>query len=166
MADGIPFSLHLPIAAGWGSAGAFPNAADGNDVTQFRFVRLGLVLLVPPPGPASRLPAVVPKFWLRECERAWTVRALRRLSNAQRQRVWDSREAEGTLRSWAQHFITPSYFNQGLERYWRNVVKAFLRTELEFSRSIVSDSMRPHGLQNARPPFHHQRPEFTQTHVH
>ena len=97
VADGIPFSLHLPTAARWGSAGAFPNAADGNDVTQFRFVRLGLALLVPPPGPASPLPAIVPKFWLRECERAWTVRALRRLSNAQKQRVWDSRQAEGTF---------------------------------------------------------------------
>ena len=31
---------------------------------------------------------------------------------------------------------------------------------------VVSDSLRPSGLQHARPPVHHQLPEFTQTHVH
>ena len=83
-ADGTPFSLHLPIAAEWGSAGAFPNAADGNDVDQFLFVPQGVALLVPPPGPAPRLPAVTPvsAAW------AWKgldlLEALRRLSNAQR----------------------------------------------------------------------------------
>ena len=30
----------------------------------------------------------------------------------------------------------------------------------------MSNSMQPHGLQHARPPFHHQLLEFTQTHVH
>ena len=36
----------------------------------------------------------------------------------------------------------------------------------QFSRSVVSDCLQPHGLQHARPPCHHQLPEFTQTHVH
>ena len=38
-----------------------------------------------------------------------------------------------------------------------------------FSRSIVSDSLRPHEPQHARTPglpVHHQLPESTQTHVH
>ena len=30
----------------------------------------------------------------------------------------------------------------------------------------MSDSLRPHGLQYARPPVHHQLLELTQTHVH
>ena len=30
----------------------------------------------------------------------------------------------------------------------------------------MSDSLRPHGLQHAGLPVHHQLPEFTQTHVH
>ena len=30
----------------------------------------------------------------------------------------------------------------------------------------MSNSLRPHELQHARPPVHHQYPEFTQTHVH
>ena len=29
----------------------------------------------------------------------------------------------------------------------------------------MSNSLRPHGLQHARPPVHHELPEFTQTHV-
>ena len=44
----------------------------------------------------------------------------------------------------------------------------FLYSSVQFSRSVMSDSLWPHGLQHARPPFpvHHQLPEFTQTHVH
>ena len=36
----------------------------------------------------------------------------------------------------------------------------------QFSHSVVSDSLRPHGLQHTRPPVHHQLPEPTQTQVH
>ena len=32
--------------------------------------------------------------------------------------------------------------------------------------SVVSDSLRPHGLQHPGLPVHHPLPEFTQTHVH
>ena len=35
-----------------------------------------------------------------------------------------------------------------------------------FSHSVVSDSLRPHGLQHARLPIHHGLPELAQTHVH
>ena len=45
----------------------------------------------------------------------------------------------------------------------RNWVKL---SSVQFSRSVVSNSLRPHGLQHTRPPVHHQLPEFTQTHVH
>ena len=37
---------------------------------------------------------------------------------------------------------------------------------VQFSHSVVSDSLRPHESQHARPPVHHHLPEFTQTHVH
>ena len=37
---------------------------------------------------------------------------------------------------------------------------------VQFSCSIVSDSLQPRGLQHAGLPVHHQLPEFTQTHVH
>ena len=39
-------------------------------------------------------------------------------------------------------------------------------SSVQFSRSVVSDSLQPHESQHARPPIHHQLPEFTQTHVH
>ena len=39
-------------------------------------------------------------------------------------------------------------------------------TSVQFSRSVVSDSLRPHEPQHARTPVHLQLPEFTQTHVH
>ena len=37
---------------------------------------------------------------------------------------------------------------------------------VQLSRSVVSNSLRPHGLQHARPPVRHHLLEFTQTHVH
>ena len=37
---------------------------------------------------------------------------------------------------------------------------------IHFSHSVVSNSLRPHGLQHARPPCPYQLPEFTQTHAH
>ena len=48
------------------------------------------------------------------------------------------------------------------------ILKAYdliLRSD-QISRSVVSDSLQPHELQHARPPVHHQLPEFTQTLVH
>ena len=37
---------------------------------------------------------------------------------------------------------------------------------LLFSCQVMSDSLRPHGLQHARPPVPHHLPEFAQVHVH
>ena len=39
-------------------------------------------------------------------------------------------------------------------------------SSVQFSHSVVSNSLRPHESQHTRPPVHHQLPEFTQTHVH
>ena len=39
-------------------------------------------------------------------------------------------------------------------------------SSVQFSCSVVSDSLRPHELQHAGLPIHHQLLEFTQTHVH
>ena len=36
----------------------------------------------------------------------------------------------------------------------------------QISRSVVSDSLRPHESQQVRPPCPHQLLEFTETHVH
>ena len=37
---------------------------------------------------------------------------------------------------------------------------------VQFSRSVVSDSLRPMNPSTPGLPVHHQLPEFTQTHVH
>ena len=37
---------------------------------------------------------------------------------------------------------------------------------VQFSHSVMSNSLRPHRLQHAKLPVHHQLPELTQTHVH
>ena len=37
---------------------------------------------------------------------------------------------------------------------------------VQFSRSVVSNSLRPHELQHSRSPVHHQILESTQIHVH
>ena len=39
-------------------------------------------------------------------------------------------------------------------------------SSVQFSRSVVSNSLRPHESQHARPPCPSQLPEFTQTHAH
>ena len=41
-----------------------------------------------------------------------------------------------------------------------------MTTNLLFTRSAVSDSLRPHGLQHAGLPWASCLPEFAQTHVH
>ena len=39
-------------------------------------------------------------------------------------------------------------------------------SSVQFSSSVVSDSLEPHGLEHARLPVHHKLPELSQTHVH
>ena len=48
---------------------------------------------------------------------------------------------------------------------YKAVLIDFLHS-VQFSRSVVSDSLRPQGLRTPGLPVHHQLPEFTQTHVH
>ena len=47
----------------------------------------------------------------------------------------------------------------------REPVSCSTFSSVQFSRSVVSYSLRPHELQLGLP-VHHQLPEFTQTHVH
>ena len=44
-------------------------------------------------------------------------------------------------------------------------VHTLISASVQFSYSVVSNSLRPHEPQHTRPPYH-QLPEFTQTHVH
>ena len=42
----------------------------------------------------------------------------------------------------------------------------FIISSVQFSHSIVSNSLQPHELQHARPPCPSPTSEFTQTHIH
>ena len=44
--------------------------------------------------------------------------------------------------------------------------RMWLKNSVQFSRSVVSDSLRPHESQHTNLPVHHQLPEFTQIHAH
>ena len=44
---------------------------------------------------------------------------------------------------------------------WRSSIST-----VQFSHSVMSDSLRPHELQHARPPCPSSTPKFTQTHVY
>ena len=39
-------------------------------------------------------------------------------------------------------------------------------SSVKFSRSVMSNTLQPHGLQHTRPPCPSPTPEFTRTHVH
>ena len=45
-----------------------------------------------------------------------------------------------------------------------NIIQYHL--SVQFSHSVVSNSLQPHGLQHTRLPVHHQLQELAQTHVH
>ena len=47
-----------------------------------------------------------------------------------------------------------------------HLIIAVIQTSVQFSHSVVSDSLRPHESQQPGLPVHHHLPEFTQTHVH
>ena len=53
----------------------------------------------------------------------------------------------------------------------RNMLNLYSRrwdriSSVQFCRSVMSNTLRPHESQHARPPCPYQLPEFTQTHVH
>ena len=50
--------------------------------------------------------------------------------------------------------------------YINTCIKSYCRPSVQFSRSVLSNSLQPHGLRIPGFPVHHQLPELTQTHVH
>ena len=48
----------------------------------------------------------------------------------------------------------------------RHQLKFNTRSSVQFSHSVMSNSLQPHELQHARPPCPSPTPEFTQIHVH
>ena len=50
--------------------------------------------------------------------------------------------------------------------YIENPKNSTKNCSVQLSRSVMSDSLKTHESQHARPPVHHQLPGFTQIHVH
>ena len=48
----------------------------------------------------------------------------------------------------------------------RKIISFFWVASVQFSRSVISNSLQPHDCSIPGLPVHHQFPEFTQTHVH
>ena len=67
------------------------------------------------------------------------------------------------------------YIIHGVTKSWKRlndfhftftrIVNEMFRS-VQFSCSVLSDSLQPHGLQTPGLPVHHQLSELTQTHVH
>ena len=63
------------------------------------------------------------------------------------------------------HFFESSQFSFLI--FYILSIKTFTSLgSVQFSHSVMSNSLWPHGLQHAGLPVHHQLPEFTQTHIH
>ena len=54
--------------------------------------------------------------------------------------------------------------HQNFDRDCTEFIDCF--SSVQFSCSVIYDSLQPHGLQHARLSVHHQLPELAQTHVH
>ena len=63
-----------------------------------------------------------------------------------------------------------NWFNEIFVRdkgFLKNISRSQYTRDVSSVQSLSHDHfLWPHGLQDARPPCHHQLPEFTQTHVH
>ena len=46
------------------------------------------------------------------------------------------------------------------------VITLIILSSVQFSHSVLYDSLQSHGLQQVSLPVHQKLPEFTQTHVH
>ena len=77
--------------------------------------------------------------------------------------------SSGLAGSWGFNMFHLIFFSKfyatNLHSYQKNRLTVFL-PHIHFSRSVVSNSLPPHGLQHASRPVHHQLPEFTQAQVH
>ena len=80
----------------------------------------------------------------------------------------DEQQGRGRLgRAWAGGSYLWEWEVEGMDGgEVRGLEGGSARSSVQFSRSVVSDSLRPHESQHAGFPVHHQLPESTQTHVH
>ena len=80
---------------------------------------------------------------------------------------WISLQSKGLSRLSNTIVQKHQFFGTQLSLLFNSHVHRWLleKPSVQFSHSVLSDSLRPHGLRHASLPVHHQLPEFTQTHV-
>ena len=61
-------------------------------------------------------------------------------------------DAEKAIDQIQQQFMIKTLQKMGIEGTYLNIVKAIYDSLVQFSHSVVSDSLRPHKSQHARPP--------------
>ena len=62
--------------------------------------------------------------------------------------------------------LNARFSKEGIDMAIKHIKICSVSRVLQFSHSVVFDSLQPHGLQHASFPVHHQLPELTQTHIH
>ena len=70
------------------------------------------------------------------------------------------------FRMWVHCIQVCSMDCKALCSVWFQIEGGIVLSSVQFSCSVVSDSLRPHNRSTPRLPVHHQLLEFTQTHVH
>ena len=64
----------------------------------------------------------------------------------------------------ASPFLLHSFLSS--QPHCTGYLRWFIRSSVQFSCSVMSDSLQPHGLQHDKPPCPSETPELAQTHVH
>ena len=62
--------------------------------------------------------------------------------------------------------LNAHFSKEGTDMAIKHIKICSISLVLQFSRSVVSHSLQPHGLQHASFPVHHQLPELNHTHIH
>ena len=70
------------------------------------------------------------------------------------------------LQEYIYLFSLEFFFFFPLTSWCQKLPFILLLSSVQFSRSVVSDSLRPMNCRTQGLPIHHQLPEFNQTHVH
>ena len=115
-----------------------------------------------------------------KCSCAWKPRSLKTCCPSVSMHLSISAQSWNLLREKLARKTVICWWVRGVEKWWRkweNIpfynmsslwIKHFQFSSVQFSRWVVSDSLRPHELQHARPPCPSPNfiTEFTQTCVH
>ena len=79
---------------------------------------------------------------------------------------WGRKESDMTEPLTLTYLIIKEQTRLSSSQNLPNFLKSHIQISVQFSCSVMSDSLQPHGLQHTRLPCPSPMPELTQTHVH